>query len=127
MSTAARVALTAAGGVLLGLATLVAEDQGFPTAGINGTIDGPLILVAVIGFFALPVAVGRWWVSLSMAGPALAFLVMQVADVQVRLDDTTGPAINYRTVLQFIFLSLAMLVVAGGRWLLAARQSDQPG
>jgi len=119
--------LTAATGVLLGLATLVAEDHGFPTAAVNVAIDSPFAIVAAIGFVAAPLAVARWWVVLSMAGPALALVVMQVVNVPVRLDDGTGPAINYRTVFQFIVLFLVMLVMSGVRWLFVAHQSDQPG
>ena len=119
--------MTAAAAVLLGLATLVAEDQGFPTAGANAAIDLPFVVVAAIAFFAAPLAVGRWWVVLSMAGPALALLIMQVANVPVRLDDGTGAAINYRTIFQFSALCAVMLMVYGFRFLLDARQSDQPG
>ena len=119
--------MAAATGVLLGLATLVAEDQGFPTAGVNGAIDSPFAVAAAIGFFAAPLAVGRWWVVLSMAGPALALLIMQAAHVPVHLDDGTGVAINYRTIFQFIVLCAVMLIVVGLRLLLVARQSDQPG
>jgi hypothetical protein len=119
--------LTAATGALLGLATLLAEDQGFPTAGVNEAIDSPFAVVAAIGFFAAPLAVGRWWVVLSMAGPAVALLIMQVANVPVRLDDGAGAAINYRTIFQFIVLSVVMLIVVGVRLLLVVRQSDQPG
>jgi uncharacterized membrane protein YbhN (UPF0104 family) len=127
VSTGRRIALTTAAGVLLGLATLVAEAQAFPNAGANEAIDSPLIVLATIGFFVVPWAVGRWWVVLSMAGPAVALLVMQAAKVPVRLDDGTGGAINYRTIFQFIVLSLVMLAVSGVRLLFVAHQSDQPG
>jgi hypothetical protein len=119
--------LTAAAGVLLGLATLVAEDQGFPTSGVNEAIGSVFTVVAAIAFFAAPLVVGRWWVVLSMVGPALALLVMQVANVPVSLDDGTGAAINYRTIFQFTALSLIMLAVSGVHLLFVARQSDQPG
>lgn len=119
--------MTVAAGALFGLATFVAEDQGFPTAGANAAIDSPFVIVAAIVFLTAPLVVGRWWVVLSMAGPALALLVMQAANVQVSLDDGTGPAINYRTILQFIFLFAVMLVVFGVRSLFVTRQSDQPG
>ena len=122
-----RIALTASLGVVLGLATLVAEDPGFPTSGVNEAIGSLFIVVAAIGFFATPLAVGRWWVVLSMAGPALSLLIMQVANVPVTLDDGTGAAINYRTIFQFMVLSLVMLAVSGVRLLFVARQSDQPG
>jgi hypothetical protein len=127
VSTGRRIALTAATGVLLGLATLVAEDQEFPTAAVNVAIDSPFAVVAAIGFFTTPLVVGRWWVVLSMAGPALALLIMEGANVPVILDDGTGAAINYRTNFQFIALCAVMLVVFGVRSLLIARQSDQPG
>jgi hypothetical protein len=111
----------------LGLATLVAEDQGFPAAGVNVAIDLPFAVVAAIGFLIAPLAVGRWWVVLSMAGPAVALLILEAANVPVRLDDGTGAAINYRTIFQFIVLCAAMLIVVGVRSSLIARQSDQPG
>jgi hypothetical protein len=119
--------LTAATGVLLGLATLVAEDQGFPTAGVNLAIDSPFGVAAAVGFLAAPLVVGRWWVVLSMVGPAVALLILQAANVPVRLDDGTGVAVNYRTTFQFIVLCAVMLIVVGVRLLLVARQSDQPG
>ena len=119
--------MTAVVGVLLGLATLIAEDQGFPSVGVNGAIDSPFIVVAAVGFFAAPLAVGRWWAVFSMAGPALALLILQVANVPVTLDDGTGEAINYRTIFQFIVFSAAVLIVIGVRSLLVAAQSDQPG
>jgi hypothetical protein len=62
-----------------------------------------------------------------MAGPALALVILRVADVAVRLDDTTGPAINYRTIYQLIALSVIMLAVTAVRLRFVARQSDQPG
>jgi hypothetical protein len=127
MSNGRRILLTVATGVLLGLATLVAEDQGFPTAAVNAAIDSPFAVVAAIGFLIAPLAVGRWWVVLSMAGPAVALLILEAANVPVRLDDGTGAAINYRTIFQFIVLCAAMLIVFGVRLHLVSRQSDQPG
>jgi hypothetical protein len=122
-----RITFTVAAGVLLALATFVAEDRGFPTAGVNAAIDSPVAIVAIIVFLATPLAVGRWWVLFSLAGPALALLIMNAANVQVSLDDGTGPAINYRTIFQFIIVCAAMLLVVGVRSLFVTPQSDQPG
>jgi hypothetical protein len=118
--------LTVAAGVLLGLATLVAEDQRFPTAGVNAAIDLPFGILAAIVLLAAPLVIRRWWVVLSMAGPALALSLMRAANVQVTLDDSTGPAINYRTIFQFGFLCGAMLIVFTV-YTFFASQSDQPG
>lgn len=127
VSTGRRITLTIAAGLLLGFATLVAEDQGFPSVGVNAAIDTATIVAAAVAFFVAPLVVGRWWVVLSMAGPVLAFLVMQVADVQVSLDDGRGAAINYRTIFQFTVLFGVMLAVYVVHSFLVARQSDQPG
>jgi hypothetical protein len=94
---------------------------------VNAAIDSPIVVLAAIVFFVAPLAVGRWWAVLSMTGPALALLVMQLANVSVSLDDGTGPAINYRTIFQFIVISLVMLALSGVRLLFVSRQSDQPG
>ncbi len=127
MSTGRRIAWTAAAGVFLGLATLVTQDQGFPTAEVNAAIDSPVLVLAAIALFVVPLAVARWWAVLSMAGPALALLIMQAANVPVRLDDGTGAAINYRTIFQFLLLCAVMVIVLGVRSLFVMRQSDQPG
>jgi hypothetical protein len=51
----------------------------------------------------------------SRAIPLLALVIMQAAGVAVTLDDTTGPALNYRTTFQLIALGVAMLAVVGLR------------
>jgi hypothetical protein len=127
VSTGRRITLTAAAGVFLGLATLVVEDQGFPTAEVNAAIDLSVVVLAAIVLFVVPLAVGRWWGVLSMAGPALALLIMQGANVPVSLDDGTGAAINYRTIFQFLLLCGVMVIVFGVRSLFVVGQSDQPG
>jgi hypothetical protein len=119
--------LTVAAGLVLGLATLVAEDPGFPTAAVNAALDTPFVVLAVLVFLAAPLVVRRWWVVLAMAGPGIALLLLQAADVQVTLDDGTGPAINYRTILQFGFLCAVMLIVSVACAFFASPQSDQPG
>jgi hypothetical protein len=127
VSTGRRITLTVAAGVFLGLATLVVEDPGFPTAGVNTAIDSLLAIVAAIVLLGAPLVVARWWVVLSMVGPALALLLMQAANVQVTLDDGTGPAINYRTIFQFAVLCAVMLVVVSAYTFFVPPQSDQPG
>jgi hypothetical protein len=119
--------LTAAAGILLGLTTLVAEHDGFPTAGVNTAIDSIFVILGTIVFFMAPLVVSRWWVVFSMAGPALALLIMQAANVPVQLDDGTGAAINYRTIFQFFVLCTVMLIVFGVRLLFMVGQSDQSG
>ena len=127
VGTGRRITLTVAAGTLLGLATLVAEDQGFPSAGVNAAIETPFLILATLVFLAAPLLVARWWVALSMVGPALALSVLQVADIAVRLDDGTGPAINYRTIFQFAVLFAVMLIVFSAYTIFVASQSDQPG
>jgi hypothetical protein len=127
VGTGRRIALTVAAGAVLGLATLVVEDPGFPSAGVNAAIDLPLAVLAAIVFLLAPLVVRRWWVVLSMAGPALALLILQAANVQVTLDDGSGPAINYRTIFQFAVLCGVMLIVFIASTSFVRPQSDHPG
>jgi hypothetical protein len=57
---------------------------------------------------------------------------MQIAGFQVRLDDTTGPAWNYRTVLMLTACAFIIGFALAGRIGFDVRredrtQSDQPG
>jgi hypothetical protein len=138
MSTGRRIALTVGVGVFLGLATLVVEDQGLPTAGVNAAIDLPFGILAAVVFVLAPFVIARWWVVAAMAGPAAALVIMQAAGVQVSLDDGTGVAINYRTIFQFVVLCGVMAILFGLRSMYGTdpatgagerspSQSDQPG
>jgi hypothetical protein len=115
MSARDRIGLTFAAGVILGLDTLASEWSGWPTAGLHHAVAMPLTILAVATFFLVPLVVARPWVLGAMAGPFLALVIMQAAGVAVTLDDTTGPALNYRTTFQLIALCVAMLAVVGLR------------
>jgi hypothetical protein len=123
MSSRDRIGLTVAAGVILGLDTLASEWLGWPTVGLHHAVALPLTILAVTTFFLVPLIVGRPWVLSAMAGPLLALVIMQAAGVAVTLDDTTGPALNYRTIFQLIALGVVMLTVVGLRGALdAARE-----
>jgi hypothetical protein len=115
MSARDRIGLTFAAGVILGLDTLASEWPGWPTAGLHHAVGVPLTILAIATFFLVPLVVGRVWVLGAMAGPFIALVIMQRAGVTVTLDDTTGPALNYRTIFQLIALSVVMLAVVGIR------------
>jgi hypothetical protein len=115
MSARDRIGLTFAAGVILGLDTLAAEWSGWPTAGLHHAVAPPLTILAIATFFLVPLVVGRPWVLGAMVGPFLALVIMQSAGVAVTLDDTTGPALNYRTIFQLIAVGVVMLAVVGLR------------
>jgi hypothetical protein len=116
MSTKRRIALTVAAGIALGFATRVAEQPGWPTPGVNDVLSVPLVIVALIAIFLVPLIVGRWWVLAALAGPGLALLIMQSTGVAVSLDDGTGPAINYRTIFFLTVVGVVMLIMFGIRF-----------
>ena len=101
--------------MILGLDTLASEWSGWPTAGLHHSVALPLTIVAVATYFLAPLVVGRPWVLCAMAGPFFALMIMQAAGVVVPLDDTVGPALNYRTIFQLIALGVVMLAVVGLR------------
>jgi hypothetical protein len=117
MSTKRRFALTVAAGIVLGLDTWVAEQPGWPTPGVNDVLAVPLVIVALVSLLLVPLIVGRWWVVGALVGPGLSLLIMQLTGVAVRLDDGTGPAINYRTIFFLIVVGLVMLLLVGLRFL----------
>jgi hypothetical protein len=116
MSTRRRIALVAAAGIVLGLDTWVVERSGWPTPGVNDVLAVPLLIVALLALFLVPLAVGRWWVVGALLGPGLALLVMQLTGDLVSLDDGTGPAFNYRTVFMLIAVGALMLLLFGVRF-----------
>jgi hypothetical protein len=124
--------LTAVAGVFLGLEVWVAEGAGWPTAGLHHLFSIVVGIGAAAALLVVPLIVARWWVILAMVGPAISLTVMQIVGLSVRLDDTTGPAWNYRTVYMLGFAALVMLALFGvGRLFGGAgrgrAQSDQPG
>ena len=116
MSTKKRLALTVAAGFVLGLNTWVAEQSEWPTPGVNDALAAPLLIVALASLVLVPLIVGRWWVVGALAGPGLALLVMQLTGVAVQLDDGTGPAFNYRTIILLTVTGLVMLLLVGFRY-----------
>jgi hypothetical protein len=117
MSNRRRFALTVAAGVVLGFATWVAEQPGWPSPGANDVLAVPLVIVAGVSLLLVPLIVGRWWVVGLLAGPGLALLLMQLTGVAVQLDDGTGPAMNYRTIFFLIVVGLVTLILVGLRFL----------
>jgi hypothetical protein len=116
MTTRGRIALTVAAGIALGFATWVVEQPGWPTPGLHEVLAVPLVIVALVALFLVPLIVGRWWVLAALAGPGLALLIMQSTGVAVRLDDGSGPAINYRTIFFLAVAGAVMLIMFGIRF-----------
>jgi hypothetical protein len=132
MGTRGRIWLTVAAAVFLGLEVWVSERAGWPTAGLRDVFSVVVRLGAAAALLVVPLIVARWWMVLAMVGPAISLTIMQILGFQLRLDDTTGPAWNYRTVFTLGFVTFVMLLVTGlGCWFDTARrgrlQSDQPG
>jgi hypothetical protein len=124
--------LTVAAGVFLGLEVWVSERNGWPTAGLHDLSATVIGLGAAAALLIVPLVVGRWWVFLALVGPAISLTVMQIAGFQARLDDTTGPAWNYRTVFMLtacaFVIGFSLVVRIGFDVRREDRaQSDQPG
>jgi hypothetical protein len=124
--------LTVAARVFLGLEVWVSERNGWLTAGLHDLFAFLVGLGAAAALLLVPLVVGRWWMFLALVGPAISLTVMQIAGFQVRLDDTTGPAWNYRTVFMLtvcaFIIGFALAVRIGFDVRREDRtQSDQPG
>ena len=124
MTTATRVKITVAAGLVLGLETWILERSAWPTAGLHDVLAPPLGILALAALFVVPLVVGRLWVVGALLGPLLALAVMQVAGLTVRLDDGTGPAFNYRTTFQLCAVGFILLFLAGLQTVFRPRDRD---
>lgn len=124
MTTGRRIALTVAAAIVFGLDTWVAEQPGWPASGVHQVLAIPLSLAAWTLVFVAPLIVAHWWVVGAVAGPGLALVAMQASGVLVQLDDGTGRALNYRTILWLVVLGLILLLMVGVRHMVDLARSS---
>jgi len=104
MSTKARVKLTAAAGIVIGV-LLCLSDEAF------GLAYYALVLL-------LPLIVGRWWVVAALAGPLVAGVALELSGNMPEGDGDGGLEYDFGFIFFVLFLVLSgnlMLILVGVR------------
>jgi hypothetical protein len=101
MSTKARIVLTVAFGIVMGVSTW-----------LGGVWTGDVFFAAVL----LPLIVGRWWVVAALAGPFIALVALELSG-HVYEGGSDGPE-SYLFpwgIIGLFFWELVMLILVGVR------------
>jgi hypothetical protein len=101
MSTKARIALTVALGIVMGVSTW-----------LDGVWTGDIFFAAVL----LPLIVGRWWVVAALVGPFIALVALELSGhVYEGGSDGVGSYLFPWGIIGLFFWELIMLVLVGIR------------
>jgi hypothetical protein len=106
MSTKARVILTVALGIVMGVSTWLSADWSSPPwAGF--AFWSSLVLV--------PLIVGRWWVLAALTGRLTALVALQLTGHMFQGSDGYESALSYLSLAGMVIFGLFMLILVGIR------------
>src|SRR6476659_5999343 len=107
MSTKARIVLTAALGLLMGVSTWMTD-----WSSTANTVNALAFVAAIL----VPLIVGRWWVVAALAGQLIALVALQLTGQSIQgLDNTEVPALSLLGIIGLVASGIYLLILVGIR------------
>lgn len=115
MGTKARVLLTVALGVVLGLSTWLGVHGLSPSGGVEEVVNSPAGVAVYLAFLILvPLIVGRWWVVCALVGRFAALAILQLTG-HVVIDDGAADPLSLLSLIGLAVYGLFILALVGIR------------
>jgi hypothetical protein len=107
MTTQARIVLTAALGLLMGVSTWMTD-----WSSTANTVNALAFVAAIL----VPLVVGRWWVVAALAGQLIALVALQLSGQSIQgLDNTEVPALSTLGIIGLVASGIYLLILVGIR------------